>query len=87
MVAGCTCYKVPSIVGSSNEILLETLPSATIHEVPLLDKEETLLILNHYKKLGALYGSMDGKFLEKKFFLSGGVVQNLFECIVYDTVY
>jgi len=71
----------------SNDLLVESLPEASFYQLPLLDKQETLLILNHFKQLGALYGSMEGRFLEKKFHLSGGVAENLFECIVHDSVY
>ena len=74
-------------MGNSNERTIEGLPDAQIYDMPLLEKEETQLILNHYKRLGALFGSMDGLFLDKKYFLSGGVPEKLFECIVYDAAY
>ena len=84
---GATCYKVPKIMGDNNENVIDGLPNAHILEIPLLDKQETGMILEHYKEIGALYGSFDGPQLDKKFFLSGGVPENLFDCVVFDTVY
>ena len=74
-------------MGNSNEEVRDGLSNSVFQEVPFLDREETETILSHYKELGALYDSIEGSKLEKKFFLSGGVPENLLECVIYDSVY
>lgn len=86
-ILGAKCHKVQFLKSVSTEDLQEKMPKANFHESFPLEIGETLSILEHYKKLGALYQPIEGNYLKKKHFMSGGIPENLFSCILYDNIH
>jgi hypothetical protein len=86
-IVGAVCRKIKPLKPVSTEEMHEKLPNANIHQSIPLEMDETACILEHYKKLGALHQPIEGNYLKKKHFQSGGIPDNLFSCILYDNIY